>query len=298
MCGPLNQRQIPASAKWVLHLDAEALGQTVFGRLVYGAVRTQHQNKLDAITLFLGSDPTTDIYGLTLYGPDSNEANAVALIHGRFDREKLLSLLALNPDYAESAHGETTLYHWQEKMRGKPQTGTFAAVDLIVISQSQDAVKAALDVLAGQSQPLAEDAGSSLAILTEWADGAFIAAAADGLSDLAAGNEHAAVLKNSQMMSIVADEVDGQMRLFVHLEGKSDQAAQQIEQVARGMLAFAALKVQHDQELSALFEAIQLTRAERQIVMSFEYPSAELYEFAKSLGSAGYFKFVPAQVTK
>lgn len=276
-CGPLNKRQVPAGAKWVVHIDHEAFSAARLGQLVNEDIALHHQAKIDALTQLLGSDLTRDIYSLTVFGPDGDEANAAALVHGRFDRQKLLSLLALNPAYAESAYGDLTLYHWQEEMRGKQQAGAFAAEDMIVISQTEEAVKGALDVLAGRGASLASDKDAALRSLTEGTQGAFVTAAATGLSELTGDNDHAAVLKNSRIFTVLADEVDGQMRLFVQLEADSVESAVQIEQVARGMVAFASLQMQKMPEAAAMLQAISLTRTESQIVFSFQYPSAELY---------------------
>ncbi len=280
--GPLNKAQVPAGSQWVFHADYQAFTSSEMGQLVRQEIALHHQAKIDALKQLLGTDLLNDIYGLTVFGPDGNEANATVLIHGRFDRDKLLALLALNPAYGESLYGSSKLYHWQEEMRGKNQVGTFAADDLIVISQTEEAIQGVLDVLAGQGKSLAADRSASLGNLTEGIDGAFVAVAAVGLSELAGDNEQAAVLKNSRMLAILADESEGQMRLSVQLETNNAEAAQQVEQIARGMLAFASLQMQNKPELLSLLQGCSLTRTDAQIAFSFRYPSAALFALVKS----------------
>lgn len=282
VAGPLNKTQVSAGAQWVFHADLETFSTSQMGQLVLGEVARHHQAKVNALKQLLGTDLMADLYGFTVFGPDGNEANAVAIIHGKFDRSKLLALLALNPAYAESAYGATTLYHWQEEMRGKKQVGTFAADDLIVIGQTEATVKTALDVLDGRGTSLAANRTGALWGLTEGLDGAILSVAAVGLSELTGDNEHAAVLKNSRMLAIIADEAEGDMQLFVQLEANSVEAAQQVEQVARGMLAFASLQVQNQPALLPLIQACHLTRTDAQIALSFRYSSAALFGLAKS----------------
>lgn len=281
VAAPLNKAQVPSGAKWVVHVDFDAFRVSQMGQLVKGEIEKVHQAKLNAMKELLGSDLSTDISGLTVYGPDANEANVVAMINGTFNRQKLLALLALNDAYGESEYNDQKLYFWRDDKKGKDQVGTFATDNLILISQTEDAVKGTLDVLAGRSAALAADKSTSLYGLTEGTQGAFVVAAADGLSDLVKDNEHAAVLQNSKMSVMIADEAQGQMRLFVQLEANSIEAAQQVEQMARGMLAFAMLQQEQHPELKPLLGACNLTRTDAKISFEFHYPSADLFAIAK-----------------
>lgn len=281
IAAPLNKAQVSADAKWVFHVDFEAFAASQIGRLAKAELLSQHQAKINAMKELLGSDLTADIYNLTLFGPNADEANAVALIAGKFNRQKLLALLALNAAYGESAHNGQTLYHWQDDKRGKDQVGAFASDNLIVISQTEDGTKAALDVLAAKGTCLANSQNAPLWTLTEGTQGAFVVVAAEGLSELTANNEHAAVLQNSRMMAFIADEAEGSLRLFVQLEANSVEAAQQVEQVARGMLAFAMLQQQKHPELTPFIQACNLARTNARLAFEFRYPSADLFALLK-----------------
>jgi hypothetical protein len=70
--------------------------------------------------------------------------------------------------------------------------------------------------------------------------------------------------------------------MFMQLEANNTQAAQQVEQVARGMLAFAALQQQKKPELAPLIGACNLSRTDSQIKFEFCYPSTKLFELLKS----------------
>jgi hypothetical protein len=282
---PLNTAAVPADSKWVFHADFEAFYSSQLGQLLLRDVREEHQAKLDALKELLGSDLTRDLHSLTLFGPDDNEANAVAMVQGQFDRQKLLALLTLNPAYRESRYNDFTLYHWKDEKRDKNQVGVFAADNLILITQEEQALTAALEVLAGQRASLAKQPDLPLAALLQGTQGAVIAAAATDLSSLAKGNEHAAVLLNSQLISLVINEIEGNLCVFIQIDAKDVEAAQQIEQVARGLLAFAALQAQQNPDMASLVGACSLTRTNSGLTFEFRYPSAQLYALIKQHAS-------------
>jgi hypothetical protein len=275
-CAPLEKSHVPADAKWIAHVDFEAFWAGGIGQWAAAEFGPQVQPKLDAMRRLLGSDLSRDIRGLTLFGPDSVEQNAVALIYGKFDRQRLLDLLAGNEAYAESQHGKQMIYQWRDDFRKKEQSGAFAADNLIVISQSKSGVASVLDVMGKQAAPLAEDRAARLWSLTEGTQGAFMIAAADDVASLAKGQEHATILQNSKMLTFIADEKDGQTRLFLLLEANDIEAAQQVEMFARGMLAFAMLKQKDHPELAPVIMAATLTRNDERLSFDFSYPTANL----------------------
>jgi len=275
---PLNQTHVPAEAKWLIHVDVDAIVGTEMWRLVTQDISEKVRKKIDAITNLLGSDPTRDIYGATLYGIDSNEENAVVMIYGRFNKEKLLSLLVLNEAYAESDYNGQKLYHWLDEKDNKNKVGMFAADDLIVISQSEQAVAALVDLRAGQGSSLASQEDAALSTLVEAPEDALMVMAADGLAELQNDDDHIAILKNSKMMAAVVSENDGNMNLYVDLTAETIDAAIQIEQVLGGIKAFIALKHAKQPEIISLLQAVTLERNENQLLLTVQYPSEKLFE--------------------
>ncbi|NLW82951.1 MAG: hypothetical protein GXY41_00890 [Phycisphaerae bacterium] len=291
---PVQKEHLPASAKWVFHVNFQTFEESTLGRLVSHEIQAHHQSKLDAIKQLTGSDPLTDIYALTVVGPDSNEANAVALIYGTFNRPQLLAILAQAPAYRESKHGDQTLYHWQEPKRGIDQVGAFAHDNLIIIGQTQKAVTEILDVWEGRVAALTAETNPSLWQLTQWSPKAFMAAAATNLPELTKEQQHAAILRNSQSISLMAIEEQGDLRLSATLESSSVEAAEQIELFARGMLSYAMLNQQVCPELDTLIQASSLTRTNSTITFDFRIPPAKLIDIAKT--SASQLKLIVQDV--
>ena len=279
---PINRAHIPATASWLVHIDFDAVRDSEMGALIAQEITRQHQKQIEGLTTLLGTDLMEDLHGATLYGPNASEEEAVLLAYAKYDKEKLLALLGMSQGYAEDNHKGTTLYHWVDEKRQRDQVGAFAADGMIVISQTQDAVTTVLDLLAGeQGRSLASDADNPLAGLCQLPDSVMVIAVADGLMELTQQNEHAAILQNSKMAAAIMSEKDGTMKLNVDLVAESAEAATKIEQVVLGMQAFLNLTQKQNPEVAPLLGATTLQRVENQLKLTFQYPSARLFEIIK-----------------
>ncbi len=276
---PLQEKHVSGDAQWLVHVDLDALRSSEFGQLLQGELQAQCEDKIGALAELLGSDVTRDLYDVTLYGNGPGETNATILFRGRYDKDKLLALLVLNGAYSKREYEGTPVHHWMDEKRSKEQYGAFAGDDLIVIGQTEDAVIDTLDVLAGKRASLAGDTDSALYQLCQGRDNPIFMAAATELSQLAPDNEQAAILKNTHLIAVLAAEKDANMTATLHLEAKDEQAAIQIEQIARGLLAFAAL---HNMEKKGpLIQSVVLTRDKNALDCTVSYPSVGLFEMIK-----------------
>lgn len=280
--GALQEGHVRGDAKWLFHVNFDAFRSSEFGKLVQSDMEAKYADKITALANLLGSDLTRDLRGVTLYGARAGEENASALFYGNYNKDKLLTLLVLNSAYSKSDHNGMTIHHWVEEKKQKEQYGAFAADDLIVIAQTQEAVIATLDVLSGKTASIAQRNDSTLNALFRQQSGAIVLAAAEGLSELAEGHEQAAVLKNSRLFVALAAEDKANLKLDVHLEAQDEESAIQIEQVVRGMLAFASLQSKEHPQIGKLLQSIVLTRDTHTLEGHFSYPSAALYELIQA----------------
>jgi len=279
---PLRREHVPAGAQWVFHADFDAFRSSEIGTLIQQNIIRDHKEKIDALTQLLGTDLTQDIYGVTLYGSEPGDKNASALFYGTFAKDKLLTLLRLNKAYAESDYNGRTLYYWVDDKRKKDQVGAFAADGLIVIGQKESCVITALDVLSGRIEPLSQHKDAPLYSLCNVSSSTFVLAAAVGVSDLVRDDQHAAILKNSHVLAIAGFEDSGLVNLTINLETETEAAAEQVEQVVRGMMAFASLSQQEHPQIAPLLQAGTLSREGSKLAYRFEYPSGKLFDVLKS----------------
>ena len=279
--GPLKKEHVRGDAQWLFHADFDALRTSEFGKLIQNDIQAKYQDKIEALKQLLGSDLTEDLRAITLYGAEAGEENVSALFYGNYNKEKLLTLLVLNKAYSKSEYNGKTLHHWMDEKHERQQYGAFAADDLIVIGQTEASVTSVLDVLFGKARPLSQQKDGTIYSLCQGHEGAIVMIVAEGLSELTQNNHHTAILKNSHLMAALAAEKDGHATLDVHLEAQTEEAAVQIEQVVRGMTAFAMLQHEKYPELSELVQATTLLREGKTLDCTFKYPSAKLFEIIK-----------------
>ncbi len=141
---PLDLRQIPAAATWIVHLDLDSANQSVLGKGVRQTVLAEPRliRALDKVRDSLGIDPTSDIHDLTLFGVTFAPDSCVLAVHGKVDRPRLLALLSKAPSYrVEPIHGYD-VYFWHEPVppdapaggnSGRTNVGAFFGSDRVVI---------------------------------------------------------------------------------------------------------------------------------------------------------------------
>lgn len=280
--GSLQQDHVSGDTQWLLHVDFDALRASEFGGLMQDEIQTKHQEKIDALAQLLGSDITTDLFGVTMYGTGAGEENAAVLVYGAYDKDTVQALLVLNKAYSKSEYNGWTIHHWTDEKRQKEQYGAFAADDIIVLAQTENMVINTLNVLADKQSSLAEKSDSTLGILCDERKDTIVLIAGEGLASLAEGNEQAAILKNSKLIAALVAETSGNLKLDIHLEAQDEQTAMQIEQMARGMLAFIMLQAQQNPKANELLQTIALTRDKAVLDCTFTYPSADLFEIIKN----------------
>ena len=201
------------------------------------------------------------------------------MVSGRFDPNKLLALLALNDTYEKISYGSYTLHEWISEDNGRNQVGVFARENMILLSQSRQAVEQGLEVLDGKSSNLIQS--GNLACLDNAPANSIVLLAAEDIGELTGDNAQAAILKNSDVLLFIADEVNQNFSLSLDLWAQDVQTAAQIEQILLGIKAFLALNQGKEPEITKLLGAFQFQRQDTLLSIRFQYPSEELFSILK-----------------
>lgn len=186
---PLMQEDLPPETRWVAHLDVTALLESDLGRRLLAEADTDDiEQGRNFVRDSTGLGPLTDLHSITAFGPSPDPMEAVAVVRGDFDPDRLLGLV-VGPEDEQSEHGKHTIYQWTQQTQAPKDDGTrysaFTDSHTLLIARSRAAVERTLDVLDGK----AEDASDSNRVLkvTDFAgdkggkDGAFLIAAARDL---------------------------------------------------------------------------------------------------------------------
>ncbi len=267
----LKTDQIPSSARWIVHVDAEALMSSQLGAMLTKEILAKHAAQIEGLTTLIGMNPLKDVSGLTLYGEDAVRENAVAVLRGRFDKEKLLALAKLNPSYEKVDRGSFTVHKWRDQ--GKDACGCFFNDTTLVLGGSLERVGAALDALGGTGDRL--DPASPLGRLGASAGGAFLLAAADGPGGMKGMKPEAAILKNARDAALVVREVEGELQAELTLTARDKESCDQMADVLRGLIAFGRLSGDRNPDLAKLAKSAKLTVENPQIRLNLSFPSAD-----------------------
>lgn len=266
---PLDTQLVSADANWLFHFNARGFWDTQLGTLAIDSMDERVHRRLDGMAALLGTDPVSDIFGVTLYGKDADQANAVAVISGRFDREKLLSLLRMKENYQEFEHDDHVIYKWDQ------HHGVFAAEDTIILSQSRSALETALEVFLRKEPNITDK--DKFSIVRQAPDGAVVTAYMQGLSQVARDHGRAAILRNTDSLFMYASEQAGMLNVSAMAQSKDIESAGQMVQVVRGMLALAMLNPDMA-DLGKMLSHVDIQVDGRMLFLDFSYDSAELFE--------------------
>ncbi len=243
LAGPLDNRQIAAQAQWVIHGDVETLMASKLGQRIQQETRKPGLAQvMQGIETIYGLNPLSDIKSITLYGTKVGQEEGVAIIQAKLDRQKLVNLLKLNPDYKEHQAGQQVIHEWVDAPKdGKPaqiRFGAFSGSDLAVIASSRELLQQALAVLEGKADSLAK--GESPGLPASPA-GTFLTLRVNKLPQPPADRPEAFLLAKFARASACLGETEGKLFAEAAIEAASQEAADNIRKTVEGGLAFLGL---------------------------------------------------------
>jgi len=284
--GPLMKQQVSATANWVVHLDYEQFRNAQIGQLIRQEMANLGiEEKLDDFATVFSFHPIDDVRDVTVYGNGPDREEAVVLIEGNFDEEKLLALVRLNEHHEEIEYGDITLHRWlhEDKKSSESQMmyGCLYNGNLVVMSAGLDAVTRAVDVLKGA----ASNAASGVFNQAELnAQGAFFQVAANGVAQMAQEQGKAAGFGQTDAIGLAVGEIEGTFYIDLGLLAKSEEAASNISKILEGITALAVLAGDEQPKLAELAQRIQLSCQDNAVQIHFELDSESVFQFLKEQG--------------
>lgn len=270
---PLQTDRVAAGAKWVAHIDVEQLKTTHFGQYVLDALGKDEPNrKLLAFQAMFNFDPRKDVASVTLYGRDNRPDNTVLLLKGSFDHERIETIVRGAESYVESRYGEHVVHSWIDRDHGGRRVFGSIAADGTVAMGGEQALKQALDVLDGKAPKATVASFPGLAN----SSGTPVFVASADLGGMTNVNPQAAVLAQASTAYMALGETADQVQAHIGLGAKSEEAAKQIEDAARGLVAIGILGQQQRPELGRLATGATISRNGTGVEITLKYPAADL----------------------
>jgi hypothetical protein len=263
---PLDQRQIAADAKWLAHLDLDALRDAPSAKVLVAAwLQTEPaRGHLAGIQKAVGLDVVRDLRSITLFGDELVTDRGVLVVRAPLDKARVTEFLARQPGYAEQKHDGREVLTWTERRAGQTHTvfGAMLGRECIVFSRDVGDLTTALEMLDGKTAHLGE---SDSPLQGPAPEGTVLLVRASGLSEAKLALK-SPILRLSETIDLTAGE-DGAGTAFVEirLTAASAEFVPHFHDVANGLVALARLMRANDKDVLRLLDAITISTDERTV---------------------------------
>ncbi len=149
LAAPPDFSQAPADARWLVHVDQDALqGSVAYQRIFKAALRQWKPLAalLDRVHERYGIDLAKDLHGLTFFGDRLSQRRAVLVMRARWAAETFRRTLALAGDYSMVREGGYEIHRFTQTDRGqaRPITAARWKDDTFVFAPAVEDVKVLL----------------------------------------------------------------------------------------------------------------------------------------------------------
>lgn len=268
--GPLDKTQAPADARWLVHIDVDAIktakvAQTIsdlWMKLPSGADHLKHAGNL------VGLDVAEDLHGITIFGSQYDEAAAIVVVDARVDRDRLFAFLKTLPGYRTEPYGRHKLVGWTANPGKKDEhtvTGCLHRSERFAFGRDVAALRKTLDVLDGASpglgdhHPLAPPSNQP---------GTMIQVRGVDLDEVELPFKSPLVRK-SKVFTAALGEYEGKAFAVATAETESTEIAGRLLAVADGLLAMAELQAEDDEQVTKLLEAVEISLNDKTVTIRF-----------------------------
>jgi len=283
---PLEVKQVSAEAKQVVHVDVDAMRNSLLVQRAYDAVTQRWpdaQSRFDDVTDLvnhLGIELERDLHGVTFYSLEVGKPEGVLLVDAVVDQQALLEKADQAPDHEKTTYGKYELHSWTDakgKRHEHPMVGTLARPSLLVFAPTVDQVKAALDVLDGKSPSLA---GKESPLTAKVPEGTMLLVRVVGLAG-AHLPWKSPVVTECESLSLLIGENDGKVSLAGKLAAKTKETADQIKAIVDGGRATAELRAANDAEVVKLLKAVKVELADTTMSVELSAPVDDVWTLAE-----------------
>ncbi len=316
--GAFNPDAVSVEARWVVHLDVEALTSSEFGACLIKGLQDQEEDPLSEMESETGINLLEDIFSLTAYGTGEPPAkgvsvevtgedvsvgavvrpgeNAVVVAVMSDAIDHLIQKLADDEQrYEEISRAGYTIHSWADEDSDArwylyQQATENDARRLVLASDNSDALFEGIRVLAGDAPSLADVNGDDRQFPHP---DSILFASVDDIGDLAGHKAASELLKQTKRLAVNLSETQGNVLLSISADTDSPEAATTIMQVIQGALAMATLAVDPNDDEGAAFitlvQNLNFTVEGRRMSLEFQQPAEVLCQLLEAAGHGAQF---------
>lgn len=270
--GPFNPADVPAEAAWFAHVDVDQLKATQVGKSVLEQLTTgEADKKFAALHAVFNFDPRKDLAGLTVCGTGDK---SYALLRGKFDAERLVTLLRANDGYQSATHEGYTVHSWLDENKAKKKGpdkarmfGAFHPGGAVVISEQAAVLGHALALLDGKKPSAAFKAPASPG---------FVPFMVGTVSDLSGTDPKNAILKLARGGMVLLGEDGDRVKGRMSIETADSATASNLLKVAEGMRSALLLNTEKDPRAARLAGSASVALEGQTVSVQLDFPAAEI----------------------
>ena len=282
---PLDMKHVAADAKWVMHLDVDAMRNSVVIEKAYHKclqMQPEAGQHLDTVQAMIGMDLRTGLHGITCYGPQVGKHKGVLIVLGDMKQQVLLDKAKAAPGHQMTKYGDCELYTWTMKKGDQEHqaTGAFFKPNVLVFSGTADETKAALDVLSGKA---ASKAGQKCPLACPVCPGAILLSRAVDVSPNIA-KTRCPVIKNVLSWDICMGEDKGESFLHEEFVANTPEIAAQFKAVADGIKAVVSLNLGADSPVAKSINGASVTCEGQKLTVKWSAPAEGVWNELEKMG--------------
>jgi hypothetical protein len=280
--GTLPTSIVPEGVRWIAHLDMEKFIGTKLYEYLEKDGRFEIKNR--DLDRWFKIDVPKDITGVTIFGLEPGEKQAVVAVAGKFDKARLLTLLDLAEDHQEIPYGAFTLYS-----TGDDEFGAFVNDGLIVFSENRQAVEKVLDTAAGKTKNFTSSKLN--AALKDLSSGAFLSGVVEDLAGLGKEINQSKFVEKALGMFFLAQEKQDNLQVRVQITADSPESAKNMADIAQGLIALARLGQGEGPRAVPAFlvDGLQVKIEGKTVRLELDVPSRELANMASRGRGLSFF---------
>ncbi len=257
---PLDLSQVSDDANWLMHVDFDSTRNSVIGSFILEEFEAKPEavERMAAMTTTFGVDPKA-FSNLTMFG-NGEHKKGIAIMKGGLDAEKLIAFAKLNKTLETSQAGKHEIHSLN---RDKRHPVAFATLNNNVIVGGPNAglVSRGIKLVRGKA-PSRDPIGLLGELRQVIEKPGFISyvdiVKASKFHDL---DKHgAAMMKKAHSAGMAMGEADGELKIVAIIKANDEETATQLENMARGALAMAALGKESNPRLANILESQKVSR--------------------------------------
>ncbi|MFO7936259.1 MAG: hypothetical protein R6V06_01460 [Kiritimatiellia bacterium] len=266
---------IPADTMLLAHIDIKQLMNSKTGNLISESADEITQRKLDSFTAISEIDIKKDFDSLYFVSSDGGEHTGLFYVTGRFDVEKLTTILGGNEGFSSEPFGSGNILRWEDN--GEAHYGSFVNNELLVASDDPARLKKALSLVEGKGEALSPK--SPLAKIIPEKNNRFMSFAAYNVDGISKTAPQLQMLKRAKSVFFSIDQMSADradVLLGAAISAADAQTAQQLSSMIQGFQSMMMMQASQNPEVARLAQNFKMASKNNTITMSLKLTEQQL----------------------